>query len=169
MTAAAPGLCIKRRRSRRRVRRYPDQLHIVGFRLAREDGRVPCATVLVRGRMGQDAAISVACAEARRRGREPFCTDVNTVPAPRATPALDRLARRCTQFRTMLALLTAAAGYRPTIRLDLLGRDGVRLALAYDRQQASWGDPRRAFVTGELPRRQRVRPRVTPPAPAGTA
>lgn len=48
----------------------------------------------------------------------------------------------------MLALLTAAAGYRPTIRLDLLGRDGLALALAYDRQQAAWGDPRRAFVTG---------------------
>jgi hypothetical protein len=56
-------------------------------------------------------------------------------------------------------LLTAPAGYRPSIRLDLMGREGLRLAAAYDRVQAKWGDKRRAFVTGEVPkptRRRRV-------------
>jgi hypothetical protein len=52
-----------------------------------------------------------------------------------------------------VTLLTAARGYRPSIRLDLLARDSLVLALAYDLQQAAWGDPRRAFVTGEAPRR----------------
>ncbi len=36
------------------------------------------------------------------------------------------------------------------------GHDGVVLAQAYDRAQAAWGDKRRAFVTGEIPRRGRA-------------
>lgn len=73
-------------------------------------------------------------------------------------PALDALVRRCTAFPDMLALLTAAAGYLPSIRLDLLRRDGLLLARAYDRQQARWGDPRRACVSGQVPRQQRAQP-----------
>lgn len=161
MTAAVLDIRVRRRRPRRQRQRYPDQLHVFAFRFAREGFHTPHTTVLVRGRMGHVAAIGLAHDEARRRGRNPACRDVMTVPAPRPTPALDALARRCTQFPTMLALLTAAAGYRPTIRLDLLGRDGLALALAYDRQQARWGNPRRAFVTGEL------LGRPPPPAPAG--
>jgi len=108
--------------------------------------------VLVRGKMGQVAAIGLAGEQARTLGYgEAFCTDIYTVPAPRPTPGLDRLCRQHTAFPTFLALLTAAAAYRPSIRLDLLGRDGAVLAGAYDRQQAAWGDPRRAFVTGDLP------------------
>ena len=111
------------------------------------------AGVLVRGKMGQVAAIGPAYTQAGTLSHGvPSCTDIRTVPAPRPTPALDRLARRCRTFASFLALLTAAAGYRPSICLDLLGRDGALLARAYDRTQAAWGDPRRAFVTGRVPR-----------------
>ena len=127
------------------------QLHIFSYDFPAARGVRRAATVLVRGRMGQVAAIGVAGEQARALGHGAgFCTDIHTVPAPRPTPALDRLCRQHTAFPTFLALLTAAAGYRPSIRLDLLGCDGVVLALAYDRQQAAWGDPRRAFVTGDL-------------------
>lgn len=161
MTAAVLGLHVQPRRPcRRRVERCPEQLHVLSYRFTREGVNTQHATVLVRGRMGQAAVVGLAQDQARRQGREPSCTGINTVPAPRPTPALDALARRCTAFPTMLVLLTAAAGYRPTIRLDLLGRDGLALARAYDRQQARWRDPRRAFVTGELPGR------LPPPAPA---
>ena len=142
------------RRRRRRAERFREELHIFAFRLALEGHHPRFATVLVRGRMGQTAAIGPAYAQARLRGREPFCTDIRTVPAPRPTPALDAICRRHTASPSFVALLTATAGYRPTIRLDLLGRDGLLLARAYDRWQARWGDPRRAFVTGELPRRR---------------
>ncbi len=152
----------RRRRRRPRAERYPEQLYIAEFRFAKEGVNTRYATVLVRGRMGQVDAMDPAYDEARRRGREPSLTDISTVPAPRPMPALDALARRCTAFPTMLALLTAAAGYRPSIRLDLQGREGLLLARAYDRQQARWGDTRRAFVTGELPRRPRMLP-----APSG--
>lgn len=109
-------------------------------------------TILVRGKMGQHAAMDLACKQARSMAAEaPFLTNISTVPAPRPTPALDALTRRHTAFPGFVALLTAARGYRPSIRLDLLGRDGLVLALAYDRQQAAWGDPRRAFVSGNLP------------------
>ena len=152
MTAAVLDIHVQRRRRRlRRARRHPEQLHIFSYRFAREGAHVTWATVLVRGRMGQVDAIGLAAAEARQRGREPSCTDINTVPAPRPTPALDGLVRRCTGFPTLLALLTAPAGYRPTIRLDLLGRDGIALALAYDRQQAGWGDPRRPARAAPAP------------------
>ena len=33
-----------------------------------------------------------------------------------------------------------------------MGQDGAVLARAYDRVQAKWGDPRRAFVSGDVPR-----------------
>ena len=147
---------VQQRRSRRRcpARWHPEQLHIFSFTYPAVAGHRQAVTVLARGTMGQDAAIPLAGAQARTRMPGAFCKDINTVPAPRPTPALDALVARHTAFSTFLALLTAAAGYRPSIRLDLLGRNGLALALAYDRQQAAWGDPRRAFVTGDLsPRR----------------
>ena len=70
---------------------------------------------------------------------------------------MDALARKLTAFPTFVALLTTAAGYRPSLRLDLLGRDGLALARAYDRTQAAWGDPRRAFVTGRVRRQAAIR------------
>ena len=56
----------RRTRRRRRARGYPDQLHIFEFRLALEGAHSRCATVLVRGRMGQNAAIGPAYEQARR-------------------------------------------------------------------------------------------------------
>ncbi len=139
-------------KGRRAERLWPVQLHIFSFDYPEADGLRRATTVLVRGRMGQLAAISHAYDHARAHGHgPPFCTGINTVPAPRPMPALDALARKLTAFPTFVALLAAAAGYRPSIRLDLLGHDGLALARAYDRQQAAWGDPRRTFVTGDLP------------------
>ncbi len=159
---------VQRRRPRRRraAWRYPQQLHIFSFTRPAVDSHHEALTVLLHGRMGQDAAIPLAGARARARMSGALCTDISTVAAPRPTPALDALAARRTAFPTFLALLTAAGGYRPSIRLDLLGRDGLALARAYDRQQAAWGDPRRALVTGELPR-VRARRSGQPPARAG--
>ena len=148
------------RRRRKRTRAVVDSrrlsLHIFSFRFAPENGHSRFGTVLVRGRMDQVNAMDEAHAVARGQGREPWLLDINSVPALRATPALDMLCRRHTSFRSFLELLTAPAGYRPSIRLDLLGRDGAALARAYDRTQAKWGDTRRAFVTGQTPRAARV-------------
>ncbi len=142
---------------RRAQRRRPVELHIFSFAFSEVRGFRREANVLVRGRMGQNAAIGPAYDRAGLLGHgAPFCTNIRTVPVPRATPALDALCARCTSFSTFIALLTAPAGYRPSLRLDLLdllGRDGAALARAYDRAQAAWGDPRRAFVTGSIPRR----------------
>ena len=159
---------VRRRSPRRRRagRRHPEQLHIFSFTCPAVAGHRQALTVLVRGKIGQDAAIPLAGVRARARMPGALCTDINTVPAPRSTPALDALVTRRTAFPTFLALLTAAGGYRPSIRLDLLGRDGLALARAYDRQQAAWGDPRRALVTGELPR-ARTRRSGQPPACTG--
>jgi len=141
-------------KARRAERLCPVQLHMFLFRYPEVNGFRREASVLVRGKMGQVAAIGPAYAEAGELGHgAPFCTDIRTVPAPRPTPALDRLVRRCTAFASFVALLSAPAGYRPSIRLDLLGRDGAALARAYDHSQAAWGDPRRAFVTGCIQRR----------------
>ena len=86
----------------------------------------------------------------RRSARERLpcaaLTDIRSVPAVRATPYLDTLCRRHTAFPSFLALLTAAGGYRPSIRLDLTGPEGGTLARAYDAWQTRWGDPRRAYV-----------------------
>ncbi len=143
--------------ARRAARRRPVELHIFEFDASGWNSPGRAATVLVRGTMGQTAAISLAYGQARTLGHEgTFCTRIRTVPAPRPTPALDALARKLTAFPTFVALLTAAS-YRSSIRLDLLGRDGLRLARAYDRTQAAWGDPRRAFVTGRIPRRAAIR------------
>ncbi len=156
MAGSLDPVRVQRRRSRRRrpARRHPEQLHVFSFTLPAAAGHRRAVTVLVRGKMSQDAAIPLAGAQARARMPGAFCTDISTVPAPRPTPALDALTAQLTAFPDFLALLTAAAGYRPSIRLDLLGRGGLRLARAYDRQQAAWGDPRRAYVTGNLPARR---------------
>ena len=143
-----------RRRARRRTRARSGRLllHIITFRFAPDGHVILFATILIRGRMDQSAAISLAGQAARQQGREPWLTDINTVPAPRATPALDALCRQHTAFGSFVALLTATPGYRPSIRLDIAGRGGLALAKAYDRQQAAWGDKRRAFVAGDLAR-----------------
>ena len=147
----------RRSRRRRAGRRHPDQLHVLTFHdlAVAAAGFCRSATVLVRGRMGQAVAIGLAREQARELGQGvAFCAGIRTVPAPRSTPGLDKLTARHTAFPSFLALLTAAGGYRPSIRLDLLGHQGLALARAYDRRQAAWGDPRRAFVTGDLlPRR----------------
>jgi hypothetical protein len=128
------------------------QLHAFNFDFPKSRGFRRAAIVLVRGKMGQVAAIGPAGEQASTLGYgAAFCTDIRTVPAPWPTPALDRLCRQHTAFSTSLALLTAAEAYRPSIGLDLLGRDGTVLGRAYDRQQVAWSDPRRAFVTGDVP------------------
>ena len=129
----------------------PVQLYIFSFHFPKENGFRRHATVLVRGKMGQNAAMRPAYEQAGALGHgAPFCVNIRTVPAPRPTPRLDALCRQLTAFTSFLGLLTAAAEYRPSIRLDLLGREGMILARAYDRAQSSFGDPRRAYVTGEM-------------------
>jgi hypothetical protein len=120
-------------------------LYICGFRFA---SGTTLAAICVHGRMSEVDAIHIAYGLASGRGREPWLFSIRTFAAPRPTPRLDAFCRRHTAFATFLDLLTAPAFYRPSIRLDLLGRDGARLAQAYDRVQAAWGDPRRAFITG---------------------
>jgi len=156
-----PGRLVMSRSARRRAmqvrraeRRRPVELHIFSFAFSEVRGFRREASVLVRGTIGQNAAIGPAYEQAGLlRHGAPFCTNIHTVTAPRATPALDALCARCTSFSTFIALLTAPAGYCPSLRLDLLGRDGASLARAYDRAQAAWDDPRRAFVTGSIPHR----------------
>ncbi len=139
--------------ARRAERLRPVQLHIFSFRYPDVNGFRREATVLVRGKMGQNAAIGPAYDQAGGLGHgSPVCTNIRTVPALRPTPALDAFCQEATAFPDFTVLLTAPAGYRPSIRLDLLGRNGAVLARAYDRTQAAWGDPRRAFVTGRVPR-----------------
>lgn len=151
MTAAS-----RRRRPRRgRAQSGPLSLHIVTFRFAQEGYVQRTTTVLVRGRMSQSVAISLAGNEAQGQGREPWLTDIRTVAAPRATPALDAICQRHTAFQSLVELLTATAGYRPSIRLDLMGREGLLLAKAYDRRQTAWGDKRRAFVSGDMPQQSK--------------
>ena len=150
----------RRRRVKTRARTGPMRLHIISFRFDAEGTFRRMTTVLVQGRMDQCAAMKEASAEARTRGPEPWLTDINTVPPLRATPALDAICRQNTAFPTFLALLTQPAGYRPSIRLDLMGQDGEVLARAYDRMQAKWGDPRRAFVSGDVPRAVKCRDEV---------
>jgi hypothetical protein len=147
MSRSAPRRAVQGRRAERL---RPVQLHAFDFPKSRGFRRA--AIVLVRGKMGQVAAIGPAGEQARTLGYgAAFCTDIHTVPAPWPTPALDQLCCQHTAFSTFLALLTAAEAYRPTIGLDLLGRDGTVLGRAYDRQQVAWSDPRRAFVTGDVP------------------
>ena len=101
--------------------------------------------------MGQTGAIAAAYTKAQAIAASPFCIDIRSCPSrllPDHTPHLDRICSEHTGFRSFLDLVTAVAGYRPTIRLDLMGRDGAELARAYDRVQARRGDARRAFVTG---------------------
>lgn len=145
----------RRRRRRRRTRRvFPDRLHAFEFRSASGGGHPRFAPVPVPGKMDQVAAVDSAGEQARRLGRAPLCTGVHTVSPPWPTPALDALVRRCTAFPSFLALLTAAAGYHPSIRLDPTGGEGLLPARAYDDRRARWGDPRRAYVTGDPPRRR---------------
>ena len=139
-------------RARRRMRAHPMEAHVFTFTFYglddRRTGRL--ASVVVRGKMGQTGAIATAYEKARIVAAGPFCIDIRTYPSrllPESTPHLDQICRAHTGFETFLDLLVAAGGYRPSIRLDLMGREGVSLARAYDRVQARLGDPRRAFVS----------------------
>ncbi len=154
MSRSSPR-CPARTRQPKRPRRQ--ELHIVQFRFPGVHGFQREATVLVRGGMGQVAALGPAYDQAGALGHgAPSCTGIRSMPAPRPTPRLDALCRRHTSFSSFVALLTAVGGHRPSLRLDLTGRDGAVLARAYDRTQAAWGDPRRAFAT---------RREAGPPAP----
>ncbi len=101
--------------------------------------------------MGANGAIPTAYERATALGAEPYCVNIQTCPSrslPEHTPHLDRICAEQTGFARFLDLLVAVGGYRLSIRLDLMGRDGAVLARAYDRAQARRGDRRRAFVTG---------------------
>ena len=149
----------RQKRGRRHTRpQGPLQLHVFTFTCANERGHRPMLTVLVTGRMNQTAAIALAGQRALARGRESWLTDIRSVPAPRPMPARDRMCRQHTSFDCFLDLLTAPAGYRPSIRIDLTGREGHRLARAYDRTQTAWGDPRRAFASGNVTHAQHREP-----------
>ena len=144
------------RRRRAPPRRLgPMEAHVFEFELTGTNNIPRHALVLVRTRTGQAAARAQAIARARELGRFPVCMTARSVPArlaPRRTPVLDKLCRQHTAFASFESLLLAAAGYRPTLRADLIGADAARLARAYDRAQARWGDLRRAFLTGTAPR-----------------
>ena len=138
--------------ARRRMRAHPMEAHVFTFGFFGPDDRrtSQLGAVVVRGKMGQTGAIPAAYEKARAIAPGPFCIDIRTYPSralPERTPHLDRICAEHTGFRCFLDLLVAVAGYRPSIRLDLMGRDGAVLAAAYDRVQARLGDPRRAFVT----------------------
>lgn len=140
------------RLARRRMRAHPMEAHVFTFKFYGPDdqrtGRL--ATVVIRGKMGQTGAIPAAYEEAEAIAPGPFCMNIRTYPSrllPERSPSLDRICARHTGFRCFLDLLVAVAGYRPSIRLDLIGRDGVVLARAYDRAQERLGSPKRAFMT----------------------
>ena len=142
-------------RARRRMRAQPMEAHVFTFAFFGPDDRRTgrLAAVVVRGKMGQAGAIPAAYDKAGAIAAEPFCIDIRTYPSralPERTPHLDRICVQHTGFRCFVDLLIAVAGYRPSIRLDVMGRDGAVLAAAYDRVQARLGDTRRAFVTGTL-------------------
>ena len=141
-----------RQRARSRMRAHPMEAHVFTFAFFGPDDRRTgqLATVVVRGKMGHTGAIPTAYEKARMVAPGPFCVDIRTHLSrrlPERTPHLDRICAEHTGFRCFLDLLVAAADYRPSIRLDLMGRDGMVLAKAYDRAQARLGDQRRAFVT----------------------
>ena len=138
-------VAVRRRSRRRRPRRtFPDRLHIVSFSFRRDRPHPRQATMLVRGTMGQDEAMRVAQRRARALGPEPWLCDVNTVPPPRPTPALDAITRKHTAFPTFMALLTTAAGHYPSIRLDPMGarRPGARASLRHSAGQVGRPPPR---------------------------
>ncbi len=142
-----------RQRARSRMRAHPMEAHFFTFAFFGPDDRRTgrLATVVVRGKMGHTGAISSAYEKARAVASGPLCVDIRTHPSrrlPERTPHLDRICAEHTGFRCFLDLLVARAGYRPSIRLDLMGLDGVVLAHAYNRIQARLGDSCRAFVTG---------------------
>lgn len=131
---------------------HPLEAHVFTFRFYGADDRRTgqLGAVVVRGRIGANGAIPTAYERAATLGPNPFCVDIRSCPSralPEQAPKLDRICAEHTAFPRFLNLLVAVAGYRPSIRLDLMGQDGVVLARAYDRAQARRGDPRRAFLT----------------------
>lgn len=146
----------RRRPRRRSLRPGRDRLQIFGFTDLRSPHRTE-VVVLVRSRFECMASYGIAAEQARARLPGAWVTSIRSVPAPRPTPRLDALCRKHTAFPNFLSLLTAAGGYRPSIRLDLAGEEGRELAQAYDAWQARWGDPRRALVWPEPGGRARRR------------
>ena len=140
---------IHRRSSRRRRRVHARagrlRLHIYTFTDLASPHRTELV-VLMRSRFDGMACFGEAARSARELLPGAVLTNIRSVAAPRATPFLDALCRKHTAFPSFLGLLTAANGYRPSIRLDLTGSEGRTLARAYDAWQARWGDPRRACV-----------------------
>lgn len=124
----------------------PTMLHIFSFVFEAEESFTSAATILIRSRRGHTNLIDPAYDEAHSRGAWPFVFDINTVPTSRLTPMLDRLCRLLTAFPAFLALRTAPAGYRLSIRVDLSGPDGRILANAHDAWQTRCGDRRPASV-----------------------
>ena len=150
-----------RQRGRCPKRHHSMEAHVFTFAFFGPDDRRTgqLTTVVVRGKMGHTGAIPTAYEKAGTVAPGPFCVDIRTYPSrllPERTPHLDRICAEHTGFRCFLDLLVAVAGYRPSIRLDLMGRDGAVLASAYDRVQAQLGDPRRAYVTGTLKRDEKM-------------
>ena len=124
-----------RQHARCRLRDYPMEAHVFTFTFYGADDRRTgrFATVVVRGKMGHTAAIPSAYEKATAIAPGPFCIDIRTYPSrqlPERSPQLDRICAEHTGFQCFLDLLVAAAGYRPSIRLDLMGRDGLVLAKA---------------------------------------
>ncbi len=157
----SPGHRRARQRARCPTRHHSLEAHVFTFAFFGPDDRRTgqLATVVVRGKMGHTGAIPTAYEKAGTVASGPFCVDIRTYPSrrlPERTPHLDRICAERTGFRCFLDLLVAVGGYRPSIRLDLMGRDGAVLATAYDRVQARLGDPRRAFVTGTLMRDEKM-------------
>ena len=102
--------------------------------------------------MGASGAIPTTYERCRGRARS-YCVKIPTCASrslPEHSPRLDRICAEHTAFPRFEDLHVAVAGYRPSIRLDLIGRDGAVLAHAYDRAQARRGNPRRGFVIEEI-------------------
>ena len=58
---------------------------------------------------------------------------------------LDVIVREVSCFKSFKSLINAKGDYRPTIRVDVLGRKGEILRDAYNKSQEKRGDRRRAF------------------------
>ena len=67
MDTTTNSVVVRRSRQRRPVRRYPEELHIFTFRFSSDGPHPLYATVLMRGRMGQNVALGPAYDQAQQR------------------------------------------------------------------------------------------------------
>ena len=58
---------------------------------------------------------------------------------------LDVIVKEVSCFKSFKSLINAKGNYRPTIRIDVLGRKGRILRDAYNKSQEKRDDPRRAY------------------------